>query len=343
MRLLKTKRPVSKAIGRICFDLETHPFSKAFVDSKTRAGRIKHAPEMLLGCVYFQRTGECRFFYPRQAASLVAVLQNADEVISYNGKHFDDLVLRRHYGLKGRLPGRGRHVDLCEILTKLSNKRVSLNHAAWLHFGERKFRQGGVVPTLSLHEVRRACQSDVQQTFNLWKCVSQAALIVNVFHQRLWDCPICGGNMDRFYPLNAWLWEDYQRIARQRCNKRPLSMPWRCSIEAKIYVCTNCFLVVNNLNGPHPQPAVYWRELWPYTVWIRRQIATGNFAGLGLGLCPKNLSVPAVLGRRKRLGFSEHEPSPPTLLEGSTSYFEQLLRRMKPNTPPSQGGRARTG
>ena len=86
------KATMPKAIGRVCFDLETQPFSEAFATAKARAGRIKHAPEMLLGCVYFQRRGEYRFFYPKQVASLVAVLQNADEVISYNGNGFDDLV-----------------------------------------------------------------------------------------------------------------------------------------------------------------------------------------------------------------------------------------------------------
>ena len=50
------KAPTSKAIGRVCFDLETELFSEDFRRARTTCERIRHAPEMLVGCVYFQAT-----------------------------------------------------------------------------------------------------------------------------------------------------------------------------------------------------------------------------------------------------------------------------------------------
>ena len=97
---------------------------------------------MRIACVYSEDDRKYRFYTAEQAPALIAVLLAASEVISFNGKAFDVLVLRRHYGLIGTLPRRGKHTDLHELLTERAGFRVSLNSAVALNFDEKKHTSG---------------------------------------------------------------------------------------------------------------------------------------------------------------------------------------------------------
>ncbi|MFN0317649.1 MAG: ribonuclease H-like domain-containing protein [Burkholderiales bacterium] len=154
---------------RIVFDIETEPFSEAFQKAESRAERRKHAPRFRLACAYIQETRKYRYFVPETATELISLLQRANEVISFNGKNFDILVLQRHHKLKGSTPEKGRHIDLHKILSDEAGFRVSLNHAALINLREKKHTDGRKMNTLTLKELKIACRSDVRQTYRLWK------------------------------------------------------------------------------------------------------------------------------------------------------------------------------
>ena len=189
-----------------------------------------------------------------------------------------------------------------------------------LHFAERKYRVGNLIPASSFGEMKRACRSDVRQTFDLWKCISDGSLIVNGSCPYSMRCPFCGGNsLQRFYPHTAW--DEHKSVG---------SMPWRCAMEAKISICTHCFLVVNNIFGKTPEPTEFWSELWSYTIWIRRQINAGNLNCLLPNLFyHREPYISTILSRRKKLGFSEREPPIPSLLKGMDGNIKRALQQMK--------------
>jgi hypothetical protein len=83
-----------KGRKRLVFDFETKPFSKRFHDATSRKGRLKHAPKMRIGGVYDVANKTYTFYGPADASALIAHLKSADEIISYNGKNFDLLVLK---------------------------------------------------------------------------------------------------------------------------------------------------------------------------------------------------------------------------------------------------------
>ncbi|MGA9061549.1 MAG: ribonuclease H-like domain-containing protein [Terracidiphilus sp.] len=153
---------------RIVFDIETEPFSEEFKDATTAKARTKHAPKMRVTCIFDESRQEYRYFTPRNAAKLIKLLQSAGEIVSFNGKCFDLLVLRRHYGLIGRVPRRGKHIDLHEIMSEKAGFKVSLDKAVRLNFGERKHTDGRKMEALTLAELKVACRSDVSQTHRLF-------------------------------------------------------------------------------------------------------------------------------------------------------------------------------
>ena len=162
--------------NRVCFDIETEPFSKDFQNAFGTGEKVKYAPLMRVACVYSEINRKYRFFTPDDAADLLEVLRSADEVISFNGKDFDMLVLRRHHGLKGKLPAKGNHIDIHRELTKRAGFLVSLDLASKINLGEGKHTHGRKMNDLDISALRGACQSDVRQTFRLWKLYDKGKL-----------------------------------------------------------------------------------------------------------------------------------------------------------------------
>ena len=154
---------------RVCFDIETEPFSDAFLRATSPQARLREAPRMRIACAYVEHEKRYRFFVSKQSDQLLELLQGADEVVSFNGKAFDLLVLRKHYGLKGKVPMKGRHVDIHMILTARAGFRVSLHVAAQMNLGEGKHTKGREMTNLDPAALRIACKSDVRQTYRLWK------------------------------------------------------------------------------------------------------------------------------------------------------------------------------
>jgi hypothetical protein len=163
-------------VRRLVFDIETEPISEAFQTATTIEERIAHVPAMRLACLFDETTGAYHFFLPGDAGSLIDRLREADEVVSYNGNRFDLLVLCRHHGLEGRIPEKGRHVDLWEVMREKSGFMVSLDQAAKLNLGRGKHTHGRDMQHFDLEHLKVASRSDVEQTYALWNLYTAGTL-----------------------------------------------------------------------------------------------------------------------------------------------------------------------
>lgn len=261
---------------RIVFDIETEPFSRAFRKAKSTATRIKHAPKLRLACAYIEDTGEYRYFVPETAAKLVALLQRAKEIVSFNGKGFDIPVLQRHHKLKGPVPKKGIHTDLHIIMSDVAQHRISLDRATQLNLNEKKHTNGREMSELDLEELKVACRSDVWQTYRLFKLFETGKLEIpakqywddkysKIYRQLEFDrkmmeygmigaffdrvlhdkCPGCGLVKDiDFLPSNTWI----------MINGRPTRQTGRAfCLDCR----TNKFVLVPKISRPRPEDIRY--------------------------------------------------------------------------------------
>lgn len=184
----------------VCFDCETAPFPAGWNDL-SEAERAARAPALRVCCTYDGK--RWRDFTPDQAPRLIAHLQKADALLSYNGIHFDELVLRRHAGLVGPLPRSGVHHDLCAIIHQDRGVRVSLDWLARRNLGEGKAVKGSDMAGLPMDALVRACRSDVLQTWRLWEMRLARTLVTPGRNEEMdpgpghhapqWStCPACG-------------------------------------------------------------------------------------------------------------------------------------------------------
>ncbi len=149
----------------ICFDCETAPFTLEF-NRATGRDRLRLAPELRLCCTFDGETW--RDFWPAQAIDLVTYLGSAHTLLSFNGVQFDALVLRRHAGLKGKLPRSGRHFDLCAERF-IRGTPTTLDDLARENLNERKLVKGDKMSEVKGPALVDACRSDVWQTWRLWE------------------------------------------------------------------------------------------------------------------------------------------------------------------------------
>ena len=153
---------------RLVFDLETAQFSETFRHCFGE-GKIHFAPKLRLGCVYDMSRKDYTFYEPKQAKKLIEDLLGADEIISFNGKNFDLLVLQRHHRLSKRavIQLNKKHIDLCEEVECKVGYRLSLDKLSRMNLGEKKHTQGREMFSMNMEELRAACRSDVSQTHRL--------------------------------------------------------------------------------------------------------------------------------------------------------------------------------
>jgi len=163
----KTRKAKRRAVSRIFFDVETEEFTDYFRHARDTPNRLAHAPKMRLARAF--DGAEWRYFLPTDAMQLIALLKGADEKVTFNGKAFDELVLRKHHGLIGDCPTKGKHVDLCAIIFEKEGRGVSLHRLAQLNLGEGKHTKGRSIANLNIDELKEACRSDVWQTYRLWE------------------------------------------------------------------------------------------------------------------------------------------------------------------------------
>jgi hypothetical protein len=170
----KTRPKCGKAPkSRVCFDIETYPFSKEF-EKASPADKIKFVPAPRIVCVYVESSRRYKFFAPNVESmeQLAAILNNATEVISYNGEQYDFLVLERHYPeLFAGITEKVKSIDMMLVSQRETdcNYYFSLNKMAMVNLGQGKMVEGRAMNSLDIEKIKTACQSDVRQTYKLWK------------------------------------------------------------------------------------------------------------------------------------------------------------------------------
>jgi hypothetical protein len=164
-------------ILRVCFDVETEPFCAEFKSAESIESRLKHAPKMRIACVFDGK--EWLDYLPSEAPALIKLLEAADEVITFNGGAFDELVLQRHHGLNPKvLAKKSKHLDLFAIIYAETDRMVSLDRLAKVNLGEGKHTKGRNTVKLDVEALKVACRSDVQQTYRLWELWRSGQLII---------------------------------------------------------------------------------------------------------------------------------------------------------------------
>ena len=158
---------MKKKVKTICFDIETELFTDEFRYADDLIARMRCAPKMRLACTFDGK--EWRYFLPSEAKALVKLLSSADQVISFNGKAFDELVLRKHHGLSGKFPIKGKHIDLLAEIDQKEGRRVSLHRLSEHNLAEPKHTKGRSIANLDIERLKEACRSDVWQTYRLWE------------------------------------------------------------------------------------------------------------------------------------------------------------------------------
>jgi RNase_H superfamily len=177
---MSTKRKVPSKSNRkkqVVFDFETEPFTDQFRYSNG-AERFRYAPKLRLACVFDIKSKRYSYYEPTSIDALITVLMKADQVISFNGKNFDLLVLQRHYRLrKSDLAEiNRRHLDLCEEVERVAGMRFSLDKLSRKNLGESKHTKGREMVSLGTESLRAACMSDVSQTYRLYLKFSDGSL-----------------------------------------------------------------------------------------------------------------------------------------------------------------------
>ncbi len=164
---INVKKNKSYDYNLIVFDIETESLNDYFKHAKSKKDRLKYAPKPKLCCVYIKDIDSYKYFIPKNFKKLCKLLQNAKTVISYNGKNFDELVLKKHYKFKGM---NGNHIDMCKIISNKAGYLVSLDKASILNLNEKKKIKGKDMPNLkNIKEIKEGCKSDVSQTYRLYE------------------------------------------------------------------------------------------------------------------------------------------------------------------------------
>lgn len=165
---------------RLVFDFETELFNDRFKYASCLDEKRKHAPKLRLACIFDTSTGKYTYYRPQSVPRMIARLLKAEEIVSFNGKNFDLLVLRRHHRLSKRDADRlnRKHIDLCEEVEQEAGHRLSLDKLSKINLGERKHTDGRRMSSLDLAGLRVACMSDVSQTYRLFLKFVEGSLMI---------------------------------------------------------------------------------------------------------------------------------------------------------------------
>lgn len=153
----------------LSFSIKTTPLSSKFEREESTKKRLQHAPRLIVASVYNSNTDEYYLFHEGEVQKLLKLLRTADKLISYNGNRFHMLVLYKHYKLKGKLPKKGEHIDLCELIRNRTNIRYSLNSLIQLNLSLARKVKGKSLNKIPMNELEETCELDAKQTFELWK------------------------------------------------------------------------------------------------------------------------------------------------------------------------------
>lgn len=157
----------------VVFDIETELFSKQFKEARGRRGRVVAAPKYLVACAYDDVSGEFFHFTNKNIKGLFDLFDETDEIVTFNGEHFDFVVLEKNFSYKLSASNRLKHSDLLVKIIKYGVGRPSLHELAEINLNEHKR-----VIRNSMAELKKSCKSDVEQTYILWRTFQLGNLVL---------------------------------------------------------------------------------------------------------------------------------------------------------------------
>jgi len=135
--------------------------------------------------VFDVETGRFEHFDRHTILGLVMRLETAHEVIGYNSRGYDQLVveslLKRSLKISGNL-------DLWDMIKNHDHRRWprgswTLDAVCSRTFGEGKTRQGAAAPSLAKEgrwaELASYCESDVRLTYKLWEFIAKYGYVID--------------------------------------------------------------------------------------------------------------------------------------------------------------------
>lgn len=174
---VKITKPEDSAPCRmVVFDIETERISKDFQYAKKEA-KIQHAPSPVVACTYCSKSRRYQYYEKKDFKLLLKQLQEADEVISFNGINFDYLVIANTLKRKTTNFKFKKSRDLFQILLSETGRFHSLHNLSVLNIGVGKYEKGYDIPNLDIKEIKKACKSDVSQTYKLYRLYLKGKLL----------------------------------------------------------------------------------------------------------------------------------------------------------------------
>ena len=158
----------------VAYDIETEPFNDTNPHPK---------PRVMVIFVSWLR--EMQPFTRNEMEEGLKIFKEAETIVSFNGRSFDERVLVAHTSLSRRFPKK-KSLDLCAELQSRYGKMTSLDKLVQMNFGERKMVSGREISKLSLKELIPACESDVRHTILILDYFSLGKLKANEPFTRDW-------------------------------------------------------------------------------------------------------------------------------------------------------------
>jgi hypothetical protein len=119
--------------------------------------------------VYSVEDGNYIGYRGSRISEAVERVQNADEVITYNGEMYDLEQLGRFAGLDGELPLKGKHIDMQRMIWE-PIVGSSLIRTYDRHFKDCPDFPFGRRESADCDEYEGSNQRDVYMTLKLWEC-----------------------------------------------------------------------------------------------------------------------------------------------------------------------------
>lgn len=121
---------------KVILDIDTPRMTPAFLNSWDREPLIHLAPNIdLIGILDIEQK-QNYIFQETDLDEAIKILNNADEIITYNGKRFDYLVISKALNLKETISFKATHTDLQECIYDEGYGRMKLEDA--LHYFTKK-------------------------------------------------------------------------------------------------------------------------------------------------------------------------------------------------------------
>ncbi len=137
---------------QLVFDLETEQFSEEFHNA-IGADRVRFAPKLRIACTYTIHSKRYSYFEQESVGDLITALNDADQIVSFNGKNFAPLGCRNAItGLseKDAYSLNRKHIDLCEEVEQEVGYPLSLDKLSKINLGEKKHTSGREMIALDL-------------------------------------------------------------------------------------------------------------------------------------------------------------------------------------------------